>query len=180
MNQAEIPCPKCNKQNPAAIVYDFVTHGSPEVEDRNIVYGGCTYYGYDYECQKCFYQWAEDKPQNGEYNERKAMTEVGEYKNGEMHGVWTTRTRLGVKYFDRTFNMGRLEGKVVMYDEEGLKYDEHFDGLDDDADDIKICYNKKGYVDKIYLGDGKRIEGDEVKNYIITETPKGFQLSPAL
>lgn len=39
MNQAEIPCPKCNKQNPAAIVYDFVTHGSPEVEDRNIVYG---------------------------------------------------------------------------------------------------------------------------------------------
>ena len=34
-----INCPKCNKQNPAAIVYDFVTHGSPEVEDRNIVYG---------------------------------------------------------------------------------------------------------------------------------------------
>ena len=54
-----------------------------------------------------------------------------------------------------------------------------FKGLDDNADDIKIWYNKKGYVDKIFLGDGKRIEGDEVKNYIITETPKGFQLSPA-
>ena len=44
---------------------------------------------------------------------------------------------------------------------------------------LKFGITKKEYVDKIFLGDGKRIEGDEVKNYIITETPKGFQLSPA-
>ena len=107
-------CPKCKKQNPAGILYGMPGPiGKEDDEKENIVYGGCGDYGYDYECRKCFYQWAEDKPQSGEYNEWDSMTEEGEYKNGKPHGIWTTRTRLGVKWFERTFNMGEIEGKVL-------------------------------------------------------------------
>ena len=179
MSQEEISCPKCKKQNPAWILYGMPGPiGKEDDEKENIVYGGCGDYGYDYECQKCFYQWAEDKPQSGEYNEWDSMTHEGEYKNGKPHGIWTTRTRLGVKWFDRTFNMGEIEGKVILYDEEGIKKEEHFaDSDDDDANDIKVQYNKQGNIDRIYNGD-EWIEGDKVKNYKVIEYKNRFELIP--
>ena len=98
-------CPKCKKQNPAAIIYGLPDLTSFQYDDKednereNFVLGGCCDYGYEYQCQDCFYQWKEDEPLNGEYDEWNSMTEEGEYKNGEPHGIWTTRTRLGVKWF---------------------------------------------------------------------------------
>ena len=180
MSQEEISCPKCKKQNPAWILYGMPGPiGKEDDEKENIVYGGCGDYGYDYECRKCFYQWAEDKPQSGEYNEWDSMTDEGEYKNGKPHGIWTTRTRLGVKWFERTFNMGEIEGKVILYDEEGIKKEEHFaDSDDDDANDIKVQYNKQGNIDRIHNGD-EWIEGDKVKNYKVIEYKNRFELIPS-
>ena len=107
------------------------------------------------------------------------MTDEGEYKNGKPHGIWTTRTRLGVKWFERTFNMGEIEGKVILYDEEGIKKEEHFaDSDDDDANDIKVQYNKQGNIDRIYNGD-EWIEGDKVKNYKVIEYKNRFELIPS-
>ena len=179
MNQAEITCPKCKKQNPAGILYGMPApfFGKKDDEKDNIVFGGCSDYGYDYECQNCFYQWAEKNSRSGEYNEDKAMTEEGEFKNGQRHGLWITRTRLGIKYMEMSYNMGKPEGKIIYYDEEGLITQECFP-YSDDVENIKVLYDKKGNVRAIHGGD-IWIHDHEVNNYKVIETPKGFQVIPS-